>query len=88
MLRADGLTDESVYQVLNGRPVLLKERQWHEQELARLKRDQAWVQRYLAGDQEARRQMRTHTAALTLPIARDLDEVNQWERLHNRPLSR
>jgi hypothetical protein len=87
MLRADGLAEESVYQILNGRPIPLAERRIHEQELARLKRDQAWVQRYLAGDREARLQMRSHTAALTLPIARDLAEINAWERAHGRPLS-
>lgn len=88
MLRADGLGDEQIYQILNGRPQPLEERRWHEQELARLKRDQTWVKRYFEGDREARWQMRLHTAALTLPIARSLDEINSWEAAHNRPLSK
>jgi hypothetical protein len=32
LLRQDGLRDESVYQILNARPIPLWERQWHEQE--------------------------------------------------------
>jgi hypothetical protein len=87
LLRRDGLDDESVYQVLNGRPMPLAERRWHEQELARLKRDQAWVQRYFDGDREARLQMRQHTAALTLPVG-SLAEINAWEQAHGRPLSK
>jgi hypothetical protein len=88
LLREDGLSDEQTYQILNGRPIPLAERRWHEQELSRLKRDQAWVERYLQGDREARLQMRKHTAALTLPIARSLADVNAWETAHGRPLSK
>jgi hypothetical protein len=88
MLRADGLSDESVYQILNGRPIPLAERRIHEQRLQQLKRDQSWVQKYLAGDPEARLQMRSHTAALTLPVARSLDDIHRWEISHNRPLSK
>jgi hypothetical protein len=87
LLRQDGLADESIYQILNGRPMPLAERRWHEQELARLKRDQGWVQRYFDGDREARLQMRTHTAALTLPVG-SLAEINAWEQAHGRPLSK
>jgi hypothetical protein len=83
----DGMDDESIYQVLNGRPMPLAERRWHEQELARLKRDQAWVQRYFDGDCEARLQMRKHTAALTLPVG-TLEQINAWETAHGRPLSK
>src|SRR5262249_7184710 len=72
MLRQDGLDENQTYEILNGRPIPLFERQFHEQELARLKRDKAWVQRYFDGDREARLQMRKHTAALTLPVARSL----------------
>jgi len=84
MLRADGLTDAQVNEVLNGRPMPAAERRWHEQELTRLKRDSAWVQKYFAGDVEARRQMRTHTAALTLPIG-TLEEIKAWESAHPVP---
>jgi len=87
MLRADGLSDHQAYEILNARPISLDERRWHERELNTLKRDQAWVQRYMAGDGEARRQMRTHTAALTLPIG-TLEQINVWEEAHKRPLSK
>jgi hypothetical protein len=87
LLRQDGLPDESVYQILNGRPIPLAERQWHQQELARLKRDKAWVQRYFEGDREARQQMRTHSAAMTLPVG-SLEQINAWQTAHGRPLSK
>jgi sulfur carrier protein ThiS len=87
LLRAEGFEPEGIYEVLNGRPIPLAERQWHEQELARLKRDKAWVQKYFDGDRDARFQMRRHTAALTLPVARSLEEIHAWQRAHNRPLS-
>ena len=88
MLRADGFDEEQIYQALNARPIPLGERRWHEQELARLKRDNAWVQKYLGGDPEARRQMRMHTSALTLPVACSLAEIHAWEQAHGRPLSK
>src|SRR5262249_10581395 len=88
MLRQDGFHDEAIYAVLNGRPIPLGERKWHEEELARLKRDKSWVQKYFDGDREARLQMRKHTAALTLPVARSLSEIHAWQQAHNRPLSK
>jgi hypothetical protein len=72
---------------LNARPIPLGERRYHEQELARLKRDQTWVQKYLGGDPEARRQMRMHTSALTLPVG-TLEQINAWKTAHGRPLSK
>lgn len=87
MLRADGLNDEQSYQILNGRPIPLAERRYHEQELARLKQDKAWVQKYFDGDREARRQMRMLTAALTLPVG-SLADIHAWETAHGRPLSK
>jgi hypothetical protein len=37
----------------------------------------AWVQKYLEGDREARLQMRTHTAGLTLPVG-TLEQINAF----------
>jgi len=47
LMRGDGLDDQQIYEILNQRPMPYEERQMHERELARLKRDKAWVQRYL-----------------------------------------
>ena len=87
MLRSDGFHDEAIYQVLNARPIPLTERRWHEQELARLKRGQVWVQKYFEGDRDAREKMRKHTAALTMPVG-TLEQINAWETAHGRPLSK
>lgn len=85
-LRSDGFSEDGIYQVLNGRPILADEKRFHQQELDRLKRDNAWVQKYMDGDKEARLQMRRRTAAITMP-AGTLEQIRAWEAAHGRPAS-
>ena len=77
------LTPEQVHQITNGRPIPAAEKQMAQRRLAALQRDKGFVDRYLAGDQEARLQMSLAAiAARGLPVARSLDEIKAWEAAH------
>jgi hypothetical protein len=82
-----GLSEEGAYQITNLRPIPLKEKQWHEQQLAAKMKDQNWVSRYLSGDVDCRREMAQHCAGKTMPVG-SLAQIHEWERLHNRSLSK
>jgi hypothetical protein len=77
------LIPEQVHQITNGRPIPAAEKQIAQRRLAALQRDKGFVDRYLAGDQEARLQMSLAAiAARGLPVARSLDEIKAWEAAH------
>src|SRR5262249_20704085 len=84
-LTADGLTDNQAYEICNLRPIPIEQKRWHEQQLATLKKDSGWVQRYFAGDREAVAEMRRHSAGIASPVG-TLVEINQWLAAHGRPL--
>jgi hypothetical protein len=86
-LRADGFNEPQIYQYLNGRPIPFREHQFHERELRVLKSDQAFVQRFLAGDLSARAELRRHNAALTMRVG-TLAEIDAWDRAHAEQLKR
>jgi hypothetical protein len=76
-------TPEQIHQITNGRPIPAEEKRIAERRLAALQRDKGFVDRYLAGDQEARLQMSLAAiAARGLPVARNLEEIKAWEAAH------
>jgi hypothetical protein len=51
--------------------------------LAVLQKDKAFAMRYLDGDRQAGLEMRLATiAARGLPVAKDLAEIEAWEKAH------
>ena len=83
-----GFSDEVAYQIVNARPVPFQERQIHDRELARLRNDANFMQRYRQGDRDAILEHDGHVLGRSLPVARSLDEIHAWERAHGRPLSK
>ena len=77
-------TDGQVHQIVGQRPILADERQWHINQLNRLKQDKEFVRRYLDGDRDAGLKMRLHTAGSVLPIG-TLAEIERWEAAHPMP---
>jgi hypothetical protein len=83
-----GFSAEVAYQIINGRPIPFEERQIHERELARLRNDQNFMQRYRSGDRVAILEHDGHVVARSLPVARSIDDIHAWETAHGRPLSK
>jgi hypothetical protein len=76
-------TPEQVHQITNGRPIPLAEQKMAQQRLAVLQKDKAFVMRYLDGDRQAGLEMRLATiAARGLPVAKDLAEIEAWNKAH------
>jgi hypothetical protein len=82
-----GFSAESAYQIVNQRPIPFGERQHHDRELARLKNDQAFMDRLRRQDSAARLEYDSHVIALSLPIG-TLADINRWESAHGRPISK
>jgi len=84
-LRAQAdFTDEQIHTIVGQRPILADERQWHINQLNRLKQDKEFVRRYLDGDRDAGLKMRLHTAASVLPIG-TLADIERWEAANPLP---
>jgi hypothetical protein len=76
-------TPEQIHQITNGRPIPLAEKEMAQRRLAVLQKDKAFVMRYLDGDRQAGLEMRLATiAARGLPVAKDLAEIEAWEKAH------
>jgi hypothetical protein len=83
LLSSAEFTPEQVHQITNGRPIPLQEQKIAQQRLAVLQKDKAFVMRYLDGDRQAGLEMRLATiAARGLPVAKDLAEIEAWEKAH------
>jgi hypothetical protein len=67
-LREAGLNDETISQILAGQPVSRQEQAMVRAAQAKLFSDSAWVQRYLAGGWEERRQATLMAAVLSADI--------------------
>jgi hypothetical protein len=76
-------TPEQVHQITNGRPIPKAEQEIAQRRLEVLKKDKGFVERYLAGDQQAGLEMRLASiAARGLPVAKNLAEIEAWEKAH------
>jgi hypothetical protein len=83
---ADGITEEQLRQIVGGRPIPAEEKQIAQRRLAALQRDKGFVDRYLAGDQEARLQMSLAAiAARGMPVG-TLEQIKAWEAAHPSPV--
>jgi hypothetical protein len=77
VLRKQGFDENQILQIVGQRPILAGEREWHQNQIALLKKDPEFVRRYLSGGYEEGLRMRKHQAALSLPVG-TLDDIRRW----------
>jgi hypothetical protein len=81
-------TPEQINEIVNLRPIPAAEKEYHQRELELLKKDAGAVKLYLAGDREMSTRFKLHAiGARGLPVARDLAEIEDWQRRFRRPSS-
>src|SRR5215472_10520982 len=76
-LAAQGFSDSQQIQIIGRRPVPQAEHDIHVREYERLRKDAAFMQRWVAGDTEAVFTMRKHAIGKSLPIG-SLDDIRAW----------
>lgn len=74
-----GINEEQSFQILGGRPVTFEERQFHEEQIARLRTDQDFMRRWSRGDRAAITEMAVHASARAMPIG-TVEQCEAWDR--------
>lgn len=78
-----GLTPGMANEVTHLRPILPEEQKFHRRQLERMMRDEIFTERLRRGDAEARRDWALASiGSKALPIARNLAEIEAWEKAH------
>jgi hypothetical protein len=81
---AEGISEDQINQIMNGRPIPKEEKEIAQRHLAALQRDKDFVRRYLDGDRAAALEYKlTSVAARGMPVG-SLAEIEAWERAHAR----
>jgi hypothetical protein len=83
---ADGISEEQLHQIVNGRPIPAEEQKIAQRHLAALQKDRDFVRRYLDGDRQAALEMKlTSIAARGMPVG-TLEQIRAWERQNPSPV--
>jgi len=77
VLRRQGFNDDQVTEIVGRRPITLQEREFHQNQIERLRRDQAFMARWSNGDIEAIHTIQKHSIALSLPTG-TLQDIERW----------
>jgi hypothetical protein len=74
-----------VHEILNRRPMLQHERDYHEGRFQSMKNDAEFMKRWRAGDRAAVLEMKIAISGRALPLAKSMAEVEAWQRKNSYP---